>query len=101
MFKKFVSAISLVLIGVITAITVTGCTPKVTNFSTADVISNGKIGVIKNGSIYFVRKVTSNRTLTGSDCDPMGIYKANVDENGAMTSEPVLFYSALAGFADG
>ena len=101
MFKKIVSAISLVLIGVITAITVTGCTPKVTNFSTSDVISNGKIGVIKNGSIYFVRKVTSNRTLTGSDCDPMGIYKANVDENGAMTSEPVLFYSALAGFADG
>ncbi len=102
MAKKILKVMSLCLVAFLGALTLVACgTPKVTNFSTEGVVSNGKIGAVKDGYIYYIKKVTSDRTLTGDDCIPMGIYKSAVDENYNLTGEESLVYSALAGFSDG
>lgn len=101
MFKKLFKSLSLVLIVLVTATTLAGCGAKVTNFSTEGVTSNGNIGAVKDGYIYFVKRLTSDRTLTGADTKPMGIYKSKIDENGNLTGDDELVYSALAGYTDG
>lgn len=101
MFKKVIKSISLVLAVFLCVAIFTGCSQKVSNFSTEGVSSNGKIGAVKGEYIYYVNRITSDRTLTGSSVDPMGIYKSKIDENGNLTGEAELVYSALAGYADG
>lgn len=102
MVKKILKAMSLCMVAVLSCLMFTACgSPKVTNFSTEGVSSNGKIGAIKDGYIYYIKKVTSDRTLTGDACIPMGIYKSAVDDKCNLTGESTLVYSALAGFSDG
>lgn len=102
MVKKILKAMSLGMVAVLLCLAFTACgTPKVTDFSTEGISSNGKIGAIKDGYIYYIKKVASDRTLTGDACIPMGIYKSAVDDKCNLTGESTLVYSALAGFSDG
>lgn len=99
--KRFASIISSLLLLVVVAFTMTACKPKVTNFSTEGVISNGNLGVVKDNTLYFVERLTSDRTLRGDARELFGIYKTAVDDKCTPVGEKELVYTTLAGFESG
>lgn len=101
MIKKIFSYMLCFSLFVFAVFTFSACKTNVTNFSVSSVKSNGGLGVVVGETLYYVNRVVSDRTLTGKDCDPVGIYSTSVDGNGMRTGEAQLVYSALAGFSDG
>ena len=99
--KRIASIISSFVLLICVAFTMTACKPKVTNFSTGGVISNGNLGVVKDNVLYYVNRLTSDRTLKGADQEMFGIYKTNIDTNGTPVGEAQLLATTFAGFESG
>ena len=96
--KKRLIAIFASLILVVTGGSMVGCSKSDDEtFSLNGISSNGGIGAVKDGYLYFIQAPTTATTYTQEEGDLAGIYKVPVDENGAMTGDPVLVYSCLAG----
>ena len=99
--KRIASIISSLVLLVVVAFTMTACKPKVTNFSTEGVISSGNLGVVKDNTLYYVNRLTADRTLQGADREMFGIYKVAVDSNCTPVGESSLVFTTLAGFESG
>lgn len=99
--KRIASIITSLVLLVMVAFTMTACNKEVNDFSTAGVISNGNLGVVKDSTLYYVDRLTSDRSLTGNEREKFGIYKVSVDEKCTPNGESELLFTALAGFESG
>lgn len=98
--KKFLS-LMLVFAVMFTSLTFVGCKKGENNFSLNGVVSNGGLGVIKDGYLYYINGGTTN--LEADDeltVNSASIYKRAVDASGnpVAGAEPILVYKGIAGF---
>ena len=96
--KKRLISIFACLILIITGVSFAGCSSNNDeNFSLSGISSNGGIGAIKDGYLYFIQTPTTVTEYSKEVGDQSGIFKAPVDENGQITGDATLVYSCLAG----
>lgn len=103
MFKKILSGILAVALIVVSTVVFSGCSNK-NNFSLSGVVSNGGIGVIKDGYLYYVNGGTDKfEDYNDKIENASSIYKRAVDASGNPIdgSEPELVYKGIAGFKYG
>ena len=103
MLKKIISGLVAVMMLVVSSVTLTGCAKK-DNFGLTGVVSNGGLGVIKDGYLYYVAGGTDEFEDTDwRALEASSIYKRAVDEAGNPVegTAPELLYSGIAGFEYG
>ena len=96
--KKRLISLFASLILIVTGVGLVGCSKDNTeNFSLSGISSNGGIGAVKDGYLYFIQTPSSVTEYTKELGDKCGIYKAPIDENGQISGDATLVYSCLAG----
>lgn len=103
MIKRFLTLLMAVAI-VATSTLLVGCTKNPDNYSMANVSSNGGIGAIYNGYVYYIGGGTTElEDPTSQQTTSASIYKLAVDESGNPVSgaEPTVVYRGIAGFTKG
>lgn len=98
--KKILSLMLVVAI-MITSLTFVGCKKDEISFSLNGVQSNGGLGVIKDGYLYYINGGTTDLTSKDSQVvESASIYKRAVDSNGnpVKGEDPQIVYEGIAGF---
>ena len=99
--KKFLSML-LATVVMCVSLAFVGCKKGDENFSLSGVVSNGGLGVIKDGYLYYINGVTTElETEVEQVITSTSIFKRQVDANGnpVAGSEPQVVYRGVAGFA--
>lgn len=99
--KKFLSML-LATVVMCVSLTFVGCKKGDENFSLSGVVSNGGLGVIKEGYLYYINGTTTElETEVEQVVTSTSIFKVKVDANGNKIAgeEPQIVYRGVAGFA--